>query len=121
MKPTSYWESRRSFWSTPKGAAIFIAAVIVLLIGGLIALNIYSSPFPVIEYFHASPTTISLGGSSNLSWAVIGASTVEIRPGIGAVELKGSRQVSPSSDTIYTLIAVNGTRNRSAETLVRVE
>jgi hypothetical protein len=120
MKPTSYWERRRSFWSTPKGAAIYVAAIIVLLIGGLVALNLYSSPFPVIEYFRSSPMTISPGESSNLSWAVIGAENVEISPGIGMVELKGSRRVSPSTDTIYTLIALNGTRNRSSETIVRL-
>jgi hypothetical protein len=121
MKPPSYWERRRSFWSTPKGAAIYAAVIIVLLIGGLIALNLYSSPFPIIEYFRSSPTTIGPEENSNLSWAVIGANTVEIRPGIGKVELRGSRQVSPSSNIIYTLIALNGTRNRSAEAIVRVE
>ncbi|MGA9099607.1 MAG: hypothetical protein WB392_11825 [Methanotrichaceae archaeon] len=92
-----------------------------MLIGGLIALNIYSSPFPVIESFKASPVVISSGGISNLSWEVIGAESVKISPRIGAVELKESRQISPSTTTVYTLIAINGTRNRTAEAMVRVE
>lgn len=121
MKPTSYWERQRSFWSTPKGIIIYVVALLALLVGGLVALNLYSSPFPVIESFRASPMTISPGGVSNLSWEVVGAEKVEIRPGIGHVELKGSRQVSPASTTTYTLIALNGSRNRSAEAIIRVE
>ena len=120
-KPINYWESRKSFWTSPKGIAIYIAIVLALLVGGLIALNIYSSPFPVIESFKASPVVISPGGISNLSWEVIGAESVKISPGIGNVELKGYRQISPSTTTVYTLIAINGTRNRSAEAVVRVE
>lgn len=119
-KPISYWERRKSFWATPKGVAIYIVLVLALLAGGLIALNIYSSPFPVIESFKASPIVIGPGGTSNLSWAVIGADMVRISPGIGSVEIEGSRQISPSATTIYTLIAINGTRNRSAEAMVRV-
>lgn len=120
-KPVSYWESRKSFWTTPKGTAIYIAIVLALLAGCLIALNIYSSPFPVIESFKASPFIISPGGTSNLSWEVIGADMVKISPGIGGVELKGFKLVSPSTTTTYTLIAINGTRNRTAEATVRVE
>ncbi len=100
---------------------ISIIIVVALLAGGLIALNIYSSPFPIIESFKASPIVINPGGISNLSWEVIGAEMVRISPGIGGVGLKGSRQVSPSTTTVYTLIAINGTRNRSAEAMVRVE
>jgi len=117
----NYWERQKSFWSTPKGGVIYISIILILLIGGLIALNIYSSPFPVIESFKASPVVISPGGVSNLSWEVIGAESVKISPGIGAVEFKGSRQISPSTTTVYTLIAINGTRNRTAEAMVRVE
>ncbi len=120
-KPINYWESRKSFWTSPKGVVIYIVIVLALLAGGLIALNIYSSPFPVIESFKASPLVINPGGVSNLSWSVIGAENVRISPGIGVVELKGFRQISPSTTTIYTLIAINGTRNRSAEAMVRVE
>lgn len=120
-KPISYWESRKSFWTTPKGTVIYIVIVLALLAGGLIALNFYSSPFPVIESFKASPVVISPEGVSNLSWAVIGADLVKVSPGVGEVELKGFKLVSPSTTTVYTLIAINGTRNRSAEAMVRVE
>ncbi len=120
-KPISYWERRKSFWSSPKGTIIYIALVLILLVGGLIALNIYSSPFPIIKSFEASPLVITPGGISNLSWEVIGAESVKISPGIGGVEKKGFRQVSPPTTTVYTLIAINGTRNRTAEAMVRVE
>lgn len=61
---------------------------------------------PVIESFTASPTTISAGGSSTLSWgAVTNADAVEIDQGIGGVATPGSRVVSPATTTTYTLTA----------------
>ncbi len=119
-KPMSYWERQKSFWTTRKGIAIYISVLLMLMIGSIIALNVYSSPYPVIESFRASPVVITQGGVSNLSWAVVGAEHVQISPGIGSVELKGTRQVSPSETTIYTLTALNGSRNRSAEARVLV-
>lgn len=61
---------------------------------------------PNIESFTASPTTISAGGSSTLSWgAVTNADAVEIDQGIGGVATPGSRAVSPATTTTYTLTA----------------
>jgi hypothetical protein len=62
---------------------------------------------PVINSFSASPPSISVGGSSTLSWTVTGATTVSIDQGIGNVALTATRAVSPSATTIYTLIATN--------------
>ena len=61
-------------------------------------------PYPVIEFFDAKPVIVSPGESSNLSWSVIGADKVRDRSRIGDVMLKGSKQVSPSETTTYTLI-----------------
>jgi hypothetical protein len=60
-----------------------------------------------INSFGASPPTITSGGSSTLSWTVVGASTVNIDQGIGNVALAGSRVVMPGSTTVYTLTASN--------------
>lgn len=117
----NYWEQRRSFWTTPAGVLLEIVAVVAILACALIALNIFSSPFPIIEHFKASPVTISPGETSTLSWSVIGATGVVIDQGIGRVELKGMRAVSPEETTIYTLSAVNGTRNVSSSAKVIVE
>jgi uncharacterized cupredoxin-like copper-binding protein len=60
---------------------------------------------PQIVRFEASPLTIAPGGSSTLSWATNGATTVSISPGIGNVPVNGSTTVSPSATTTYTLTA----------------
>ena len=116
----NYWESRRSFWTTLKGFILQIAAILIILAAALITLNLYITPFPVIEYFDARPVAISPGEATNLSWSVIGATTIEIDQGVGSVMLKGATKVSPSETTTYTLTAVNGTRNRSISIKVMV-
>jgi hypothetical protein len=63
---------------------------------------------PVISSFSASPSSIAAGASSDLSWSVIGATTVSIDQGIGNVALAGSRAVVPGATTVYTLTATSG-------------
>ena len=116
----NYWESRKSFWTTPKGFILQITAILIILGGALITLNLYTSPFPVIEYFDAKPVAISPGEATTLSWSVVGATTVEIDQGVGIVVLKGTTKVSPSGTNTYTLTAVNGTRNRTRSVKVMV-
>ncbi len=117
----NYWETQKSFWKTPTGAVIWIGMLAIILGGLLLALNLLVSPFPIIESFDVDPVVIQPGGSASLSWSVIGASQVTIDQGIGVVKHKGTRSVSPSETSVYTLTAVNGTRNRSAEVRVIVE
>jgi hypothetical protein len=58
--------------------------------------------------FTASPTVISAGGSSTLSWTVTGVDFVTIDQGIGTVFATGTRTVSPTqATTIYHLTATN--------------
>ena len=111
----NYWEKQRSFWKTPIGVAIWISLLGATLVGGLLALNLFVSPYPVIEFFDAKPVVVLLGEPSNLSWSVIGASNVKIEPNIGPVEAKGFRKIYPSETTIYTLIVINDSKNRSRE------
>jgi hypothetical protein len=117
----NYWEMQKSYWKTPKGILIWALLLAAILGGGLLALNIYVSPYPVIEFFDAKPVVVSPGEKSNLSWSVIGADKVKIDQGVGEVTLKGSKQVSPSETTSYTLMAVNGTINRSINVRVLVQ
>jgi len=63
-----------------------------------------SSPQPEVN-FSANPSAIKLGESSELTWSVSNAETVEIEPGIGEVASSGSLSVSPSETTNYTLRA----------------
>jgi len=64
-------------------------------------------PTPVITNFAATPSTISNGQSSTLSWAVSGATSLSIDNGIGDVTTKPSVSVSPTTTTTYTLTANN--------------
>jgi len=109
----NYWEMQKSFWKTPKGIAIWIMLLAAILGGGLLALNVFGSPYPVIESFRADPVVVSPGGGSNLSWSVIGAARVKIDQGVGEVALKGFMQVKPIYTTTYRLTAINGSINRS--------
>jgi hypothetical protein len=116
----NYWEKQRSFWKTPTGIAIWFTLLLAIIGGGLLALNILVSPYPVIEFFDANPVAVSPGEASNISWSVIGATHVEINHGIGSVGLKGFALVFPDETTIYMLTAVNGSRNRSLDVKVMV-
>ena len=75
---------------------------------------------PTISSFSASPTSISPGDVATLNWSVTGATSVTIDQGIGNVAISGSRAVSPSANTIYTLTASNGTTSTTATTSVFV-
>jgi hypothetical protein len=76
---------------------------------------------PDIKNFSAVPDTITSGQSLTLSWNVLGASGIEIKPGIGSVMAGGSRLVSPTVDTTYTLTALNsgGPSSRSVSVTVQ--
>jgi len=67
---------------------------------------------PVISSLTASPGTITAGQSSTLTWGAVTngnsnvlVASVVINPGLGEVGSPGSRVVSPSSTTTYTLVA----------------
>ncbi len=55
--------------------------------------------------FSASPDTICKGVSSTLSWSSEHTTSVSIDQGIGTVETKGERSVSPDRTTTYTIVA----------------
>lgn len=75
---------------------------------------------PDINYFTATPETISLGESVSLSWEVSNATTVTIQPSVGGVAPSGSQQLSPQRDTTYTLTASNAAGDMSSSLTVRV-
>ncbi|MCX6001633.1 MAG: CAP domain-containing protein [Chloroflexi bacterium] len=61
---------------------------------------------PVINSFSASPSSVTAGSYSTLSWSTTGATSVAVTPG-GAVSASGSAQASPASTTTYMLTATN--------------
>lgn len=81
-----------------------------------------ASPIIQIMHFEANPQTILPGDMATLSWSVTGADSVGIEPGIGPVAMSGTRQVSPSATTEYTLTAsAAGGGSSVAKTVVHVE
>ncbi len=62
-------------------------------------------PQTTVLRFSASPASITAGEVSTLNWEVQNATDVSISPGIGAVQPNGTRTVSPTETTVYTLTA----------------
>ena len=79
-------------------------------------------PKPAISQFAAAPSTIQRGQSSTLSWDVANANDISIDQGIGTVQARGTRQVSPSGTTTYTLSVKGpgGSDSRTATVTVTV-
>lgn len=101
--------------------AIFVCLLITLP-AGCINGGIFVSQPPIINVFYANPEVISPGQNTTLNWNTSGASTVSIDQGIGAVATIGSRTVSPSKTTIYTISATNsfGTSTATAQIIVSI-
>jgi len=83
-----------------------------------VAISIAGSP--VINSFSVSPSTITTGSSATLSWSIDGATSVSIDNGIGTVPASGSKTVSPTSTTGYTLTASNASGTTGARTRITV-
>jgi hypothetical protein len=60
---------------------------------------------PSINTFVASPSSITAGSSTLLSWSTANASSASIDHGIGGVGVNSAVTVAPSSTTTYTLTA----------------
>lgn len=73
---------------------------------------------PTISSFYASPTSITSGQSSTLSWSVTGATSLSIS-GIGAVT-GTSVSVTPTQTTTYTLTATNAQGSVTANATITV-
>ena len=69
---------------------------------------------PVIDTFTATKTTITEGSSTTLRWTTTGATSVTLNE--TAVALDGSRSVSPTVDTTYTLKASNSADTPATDT-----
>lgn len=68
----------------------------------------------------AVPSTIQSGQSVTLSWTSENATSLDLQPGVGAVQSSGSTSVSPTESTTYTLTATGpgGTTTSTARVTV---
>ena len=73
-----------------------------------------------IDEFAASPSTITAGQSSTLSWITTDATSVSIDRIVGTQPLSGSLLVSPATTTTYALTAVGPGGSASVDTTVKV-
>ena len=73
---------------------------------------------PVIDRFDADDSDIMVGESTTLRWNTTGATSVTLDG--DTVSVDGSRVVSPTSDTTYTLVATNSAGDVTRETEVEV-
>ncbi len=89
-------------------------AVISALTGFFIWYSGRLGAAPGIVSFLANPDTIQQGAATTLSWRTKNARKVSIQPDIGTVATSGTRRISPTRDTAYTLVA-SGSGNRSVK------
>jgi hypothetical protein len=75
---------------------------------------------PQIQSFTVSSSVIPYGASATLAWSVVGATTVTIDNGIGAVPVSGSQTVTPGKTRTYTLVAQNSAGTNSSTTTITV-
>jgi peptidoglycan-associated lipoprotein len=75
---------------------------------------------PTVASFAAEPSTVVKGSPATLRLSVSDASDISVDQGIGSVQSTGTRQVFPSADTTYTLIARGVGGTTSATVSVRV-
>lgn len=73
-----------------------------------------------INSFEVTPSVIEIGETSILSWDIEGATTVTIDNGIGDVALTGTRVISPTVTTTYTLTATKSGTTKTATTQIIV-
>src|ERR1035438_604183 len=74
---------------------------------------------PIIRSFAASTNLIWLGSAVTLSWNVTNTTAIMIDQGLGLVpDPTGSVQVSPQTNTTYTLTATNTFGPRTAQVTV---
>jgi uncharacterized protein DUF1800 len=75
---------------------------------------------PAITSFTATPSSITSGQSSTLSWSVTGATSLRLNPGNITVTGQTSRSVSPTLTTAYTLTATNNAGSVTRSVTVNV-
>ena len=78
-------------------------------------------PPPQIEYFQASPASITAGDCTTLQWGAVNFATeARIEPDVGGVGTPGDTQVCPGETTVYVLTATGpgGTTDASATVTV---
>ncbi len=111
--------------SKRKWFLVLIAVSLVSLVGSAVGCEAVAPPppvaKPVINSFTASPTSITQGDSTTLSWDVSGVPTVTIEPAIGTSGASGSLELTPDASVTYTLTATNASGSASSSVSIEVK
>ncbi|MFC1905578.1 zinc-ribbon domain-containing protein [Chloroflexota bacterium] len=103
-----------------------LGVILMLVAGGIIYATKGSSSTapaittPVVASFTADPSAITTGQTATLSWDVSGATSVTIDQGIGTVSSTGTKVLSPTATTTYTLTATNSAGPKAATIKITV-
>ena len=110
--------------NTQKWFLILIAISLVTLIGSAAgcggAAPATPAAEPTISSFAVSPSSITQGQQTVLSWSVSGADTVTILPDIRTMGPTGSLTLTPNATVTYTLTAENAAGSATSSTTVNV-
>ena len=82
--------------------------LIVLVLSSPVVAQRAGGPPPRIVSFEAKPASVKPGQPVLLVWATENPAGVTIEPATGAVTPRGSRPVTPSATTTYTLTMKGG-------------
>ncbi|MGB7148693.1 MAG: peptidoglycan-associated lipoprotein Pal [Terriglobales bacterium] len=108
-----------------RGAALIVTLAMIVFLGAC-AKKVAPPPPPPppapnapTASLSANPNTVDAGQPTTLTWQTTNATDVSI-DGIGAVDLSGSRQVTPVDSTTYHLVAkgTGGTQDATARVTV---
>lgn len=77
------------------------------------------SPAPTATLI-AEPRTVEKGNPIKLRWRSDNATQLELQPGVGVVQARGSTSVTPNDSTIYVLVAKGPGGSTTARARVRV-
>ncbi|MDE2019976.1 MAG: hypothetical protein KGJ13_06560, partial [Patescibacteria group bacterium] len=106
--------------ATSDGTAYFVASnsTSTSIFGGKIPLA--SQPLAPVVSITAAQSSITAGGTVQLSWTAQMATSVAISPNIGPVAATGSQLISPTTTTTYTLTATGPGGTATVSVLVTV-
>lgn len=82
--------------------------------------DIPTEVLPTITSFTASPTSITFGESSILSWSTKNATSISINQGVGNVSATGTVEVSPEETTTFILTATNSDGSKTQSCTIEV-
>src|ERR1035437_3638373 len=103
-------KSAKTMFSKGLRALTMVGLFSIILGSSLIPLsNANADVLLVSVAITASPGTITNGQSATLNWSSTNATSINITPNIGSVNPYGSRGVTPSQTTTYTIIGTNST------------